>query len=180
MITLKDNQKVISLNWMDDTERWIVIPGTIKEGRRRRIKELFLKKNNCFFARGVPKSIVDFTYRAVKKLGLTEETLFFVKGTVRIRRGVVRNAVMLKELNWGVGTLVTIPTGMRYREKLTLEIDGERKELRLMELTLLHGLLQLAFPKKNSAFYSEMAALIISRGWGSIEETEFPEIIKHP
>ncbi len=163
---------------MDDTERWIVIPGTIKEGRRRRIKELFLKKNNCFFARGVPKSIVDFTYRSVKKLGLTEGTLFFVRGTVRIRKGVVRNAVMLRELDWGVGTLVTIPAKMRYREKLILKIEGEKNEMRLMELAILHGLLQLAYPKKSSAFYSNMSALVIARGWNQLEVSDFPDIRK--
>ncbi len=161
---------------MDDTERWIVIPGTIKEGRRRRIKELFLRKNNCFFARGVPKSIIDFTYRSVKKLGLTEKTLFFIRGTVRIKRGVVKNAVMIRELDWDVGTLITIPAGMRYRERLILDIDGEKSDLRLMELSLLHGLLQVACPKKSSAFYSNMAALVIARGWGQLNTNSFPDI----
>jgi hypothetical protein len=167
---------VIHLNWIDDTERWIVIPGTIKEGRKRRIKELFLRKNNCFFARGVPKSIIDFTYRSVKKLGLTEKNIFFIKGTVRIKKGVVKNAVMVKELDWDVGTLITIPAGMRYREKLILEIEGEKKDLRLMELAILHGLLQIAFPKKSSAFYSHMSALVIVRGWDQLREKEFPDI----
>lgn len=168
------NHAVIPLNWVDDTERWIVIPGTIKEGRRRRIKELFLKKNNCFFARGVPKSIIDFTYRSVKKLGLTGQTIFFIRGTVRTRKGVVKNAVMVRELDWDVGTLITIPSGMRYSDKLILEIECEKSELRLMELSLLHGLLQMTFPKKSSAFYSHIAALVIVRGWSHLTETELP------
>jgi hypothetical protein len=171
---------IIPLNWIDDTERWIVIPGTIKEGRKRRLKELFLRKNNCFFARSVPKSIIDFTYRSVKKLGLTPKAIFFTKGTVRIKKGVVKNAVMVRELEWDVGTLVTIPAGMRYRERLTLEIDGERKDLRLMELSILHGLLQIAYPKKNSAFYSHMSALVIVRGWKQLQETELPDIRRLP
>jgi hypothetical protein len=173
---VKSESKIIPLNWIDDTERWIVIPGTIKEGRRRRIKELFLRKNNCFFARGVPRSIIDFTYRSVKKLGLTEKTIFFTRGTVRIKKGVVRNSVMVRELDWDVGTLITIPAKMRYRERLILEIQNERSDLRLMEVALLHGLLQIACPKKSSAFYSNMAALVIIRGWSQFKETELPEI----
>jgi hypothetical protein len=45
-----------------------------------------------------------------------------------------------------------------------------------MELAILHGLLQIAFPKKSSVFYSHMSALVIVRGWDQLREKEFPDI----
>ena len=74
---MKNSAKVVPLNWINEVDRWIVVPGTIKENGRLRIKEVPLCKNNCFFASGVPKSIIDFIYRAVVRLNLKDRNIFF-------------------------------------------------------------------------------------------------------
>ena len=160
--------KIIPINWVDKIDRWIVVPGTIKEQHRRRTKEIIYSKNKCYFAAGVPKSIIDFIYRAVKQLKLTDKSLIFSRGTVRTAKTLVKNAVSIRELDWGVGTLITIPRILKYREEITLQIENSEYSLRLMELTVLHGLLRIAYPGKDTKFTFNMAAHILARGWSQL------------
>jgi hypothetical protein len=169
MIGKTDNGKIVPINWVDDTERWVVIPGTRNERTRSRTKELCFRKKNCYFASNVPKSIFDFIYRAVRQLDLGDRTLIFARGTVRVSKKLSRNAVSIQELDWGVGTLVTIPRILPYRELVTLTIDNTEHTLRLMELVVLQGLLRIACPRKTAGFYSTEAVLILARGWSRLD-----------
>ncbi len=166
--TLRDS-KIVPIDWIDEIERWIIVPGTIKESYRRRIKEISFSKNKCYFAAGVPKSIIDFIYRSVKQLNLTNRTLIFSRGTVRSSKGLIKHAVSIHQLDWGVGTLITIPRILGYREEINVSINNMKYSLRLMELVVLHGLLQIAYPKKNKKFYSCKATLILAKGWSQLD-----------
>jgi hypothetical protein len=175
--SLYDHLKITPINWIDEIEGWILVPGTVKELNKRKLKEIIFKKKNCYFASGVPKSIIDFTYRAVSQLKLKEKILIFSRGMVRNSRKVMKNAVSICELEWGVGTLVTIPRNLGYREKILFYMGDTEYSLRLMELVVLHGLLQIAYPGKNAKFYSTMATLIIAKGWRHLDTdtAEFDE-----
>ncbi len=174
----KKDPKVIPINQVEERDRWIVVPGTSLEGNRRRIKEVPRGRNQCNFAAGVPKSINDFIYRTVMQLGLTDRKLIFSRGVVRSRHLKVKHAVSIKELDWDVGTLITIPRILKYGEYITLVIEGSEHTLRLMELVVLHGLLQLAYPKKNAEYYAAMAALVLARGFKHLDRENLPEVIK--
>ncbi|MDY6934941.1 MAG: hypothetical protein SVZ03_12075 [Spirochaetota bacterium] len=174
----KISSKIVPINWVDNSERWILAPGTKNELRRSRIKEVPLCKNNCYFTIDVPKGIIDFIYRSVKQLNLGNRTLIFTKGTVRKSKKLVKNAVSLYELDWGVGTLITIPRILKYREQIILCIEDIEYSIRLMELIVLHGLLQLSYPRKNANYYSVKSALILTKGWSQLNTKEFPDIYK--
>jgi hypothetical protein len=166
----KKKEEVVPIDRVHDSERWIVVPGTIKEGKKKRIKEIRFQRKNCLFAVGVPSSIIDFTYRAVVKLNLREETMIFSRGTVRGARGKTNRAVSVRTLGWDVGRLVTIPRGMRYRDHVTVSLEGEERSLRVMELALLLGLLPLAFPGRENTFYPALAVAILVRGWKVLDD----------
>lgn len=164
------DQKVVPIDWIDEEERWILVPPTAAENRRRRReKEILYKKDRCLFAAGVPTSVVDFTYRAVKKLGLRDRTLIFSRGTVRTGSGLQKREVSIHELDWGVGTLITIPRQLRYGERAALEVGGVACSIRLMELAVLEGLLKLALPRRRPPFYRDAAARVIAGGWRRLD-----------
>lgn len=169
--------QIVPINWIDESERWLVVPGTVLE-KRKRLKEVTYEKNNCLFASGVPKSIIDFIYRSVKSLGLSDTKLIFSRGTVRTKKEKKKHAVSVRELDWGVGTLITIPRLLKYRETIQLSIAGTHHTLRLMELVILRGLLQIARPGKKKDYYPIMAALICAHGWTSLETTDLPQVNK--
>lgn len=169
-------QQVVPINWTEESSRWLVIPGTVLENRKKRIKEVKYEKVNCLFAAGVPKSIIAFIYRAVKALNLSETKLIFSRGMVRTKKDKKKYAVSVRELDWNVGTLITIPRLLKYRETITLTIDGAVFSFRLMELVVLRGLLQIARPGEETEYYPVMAALVLARGWKSLELTELPEV----
>jgi len=164
------NSKIVPINWIDDEERWILVPGTVRKAHRTRTKEIIYTKGRCSFTMGVPKSIIDFIYRSVKQLKLTDRPLIFSRGTVRTSRGVVKNEVSIRELDWGVGTLITIPRVLKYGEMITLSLLSISYSVRLMELVVLHGLLQIAFPRKKTTFYYNLAARILTKGWGQLDD----------
>lgn len=168
--------KVVPINWIDDIDRWIVVPGTRLEGRRRRIKEVPLLKNKCFFAGDMPRGIIDFIYRAVVRLGLGDRTLFFSRGTVRSSKALIKYNVGIRELDWGVGLLVTIPRLLKCREEKTVRIEDRDYSLNVMETVVLHGLLRIAYPEKNASFHFAMAALILARGWGKLTAEHPPRV----
>ena len=175
---MKETAKVVPLNWVNKVDRWIVVPGTIKENGRLRVKEVPLCKKNCFFASGVPKSIIDFIYRCVVQLDLKDKKLFFSRGTVRNKRSLLKYSVSIHELNWGVGTLITIPRILKYKEKINYIIDKEEFSFRIMELIILQGLLKIVYPEKDKQFHKTMSALILAKGWGQIEQEDPPSLIK--
>jgi hypothetical protein len=164
--------KIVPINWIDDAERWVLVPAHAGRSGRRRTKEIRYVKDRCYFSYDVPKSIIDFTYRAVRKLNLGERTLIFSRGTVRSARGIVKNAVSIRELAWGVGTLVTIPRVLKYGEHVQISFDGAPERFRLMELVLLHGLLRIAFPGKKPSFYRETSSRILVQGWRALDSAK--------
>jgi len=171
-----NKSKVVPIDWTDESDRWIVAPGTVLEKGRRRIKGIACVRNNCHFAAGVPRGMYDFIYRAIVKLKMTGRTFIFSRGMVRTARTRIKHSVGITELDWAVGTLVTIPRILAYRETITLLIEGEEYTLRLMELVVLRGLLALAMPGRNAEYYPAMAALILARGWKEIEAERIPLI----
>jgi hypothetical protein len=175
-----NRQSIVPINWVDESDRWLVVPGTVLDKSRKRIKEVSFEKSACLFATGVPKSIIDFIYRSVKKLGIpdTGDRLIFSRGMVRSGRDKKKYAVSVKELDWGVGTLIVIPRLLKYREHITLDIDGEVHTLRYMELVVLRALLQISLPGKASDYDPAMAAVIIARGWKSLELDEVPRVCR--
>ena len=172
----KKDPRVVAIDRVEEIDRWIVVPGTSLEGRRRRIKEVPLGRNNCHFAAGVPKSINAFIYRAVMQLNLGEKKIIFSRGVVRSRNLKVKNAVSIKELDWDVGILITIPRLLKYGEFISLAIEGSEHRLRLMELVVLHGLLQVARPGRGRDYYAGLSALVLARGYKFLDEENFPEI----
>ncbi|MCP4130165.1 MAG: hypothetical protein GY754_04205 [bacterium] len=170
MIKNKKNTNVVAINWIDKAERWILVPGYANNKRIRRIKELSKVKENCYFTTGVAKKLIDFIYRSVIKLGLGEITLIFSRGAVKRYNRSVHNAVDICELDWDVGTSLIIPRTLKYGKTIQLLVDNEEHTLRLMEIIVLRGLLQVARPKKSSEWYSAMAATIITKGWSRFEE----------
>ena len=176
----KKLHSVVPINWLDESERWLVVPGTVLEKRKKRIKEISFEKSACHFASGVPKSITDFIYRSAKKLGLSnsENRLIFSRGMVRSGKDKKKYAVSARELDWGVGTLILIPRVLKYRETVRLSIDGKIHTLRMMELVVLGALLKIAFPGNTAEHYSDMAALIIAGGWKSLDLDELPGVYR--
>jgi hypothetical protein len=171
-------QKIVPIDWVEESDRWILAPGTVLEKERRRIKQIVHVKNKCHFAAGVPGSIYDFIYRAVKNLNMTDRTLIFSRGMVRNSRTRLKLTVSIRELDWAVGTLITIPRLLPYREMITLEIEKKEYTLRLMELVVLRGLLALAVPGREWKYYPAMAALILARGWKELGAEKMPAIYR--
>jgi hypothetical protein len=165
------HEKIVPINWIDDEERWILVPSNAPHPRRKRTKEIVHVKGNCSFAAGVPKSIIDFIYRSVRKLGLTDRSLIFSRATVRSSSGLILKEVSICELDWGVGTLITIPRALRYKDMSTVHTAEGTYTVRLMELSVLSGLLRLALPGRSHRSYADMAARVIVQGWGELNET---------
>ena len=163
----KDN--IIPINWIDDAERYIPVPGYIPKNRPR-LKSFIKVKGNCYFAHGVAHKIIDFIYRSVIKLDLKEKKMVFSRGAVKWKNKNIFNSVGIRELDWDVGISIIIPRGLNYNKMVKLSVDNEVKEFRFMELIVLSGLLRLAFPKKASQWYSLMATTIMAKGWDSLQD----------
>jgi len=174
----KKNSPLVSINWIDETDRCIVVPGTVKEGGKLRLKELAVSKNNCYFAAGVPKGTINFIYRSVKKLKLGDVKIFFSRGMVRSGNRVVKYSVSLRRLDWDVGILMIIPRLLRHKEHIVLMIENRDYSIRIMDLIVLNGLLRISFPGKGAPYYSALSTLILARGWSQLDLKEFPEIYR--
>jgi hypothetical protein len=109
--------------------------------------------------------MTDFLYRAVTKLHLRESKLLVSRGSVRRNGRTVLSAVDIHELEWDMGTCIIIPTRLNYGSHLTLLIEGEAHEVRIMEMIALSGLLKIADPVKSERWRASMAVSIITRGW---------------
>ncbi len=118
----------------------------------------------------------DFAYRSAKALKLEGRILIFSRGMVRTERTRLKYAVSVQELDWGVGTLITIPRLLPFRETMTVVIETREHSLRAMELALLRGLLGIACPGKSRDYYPAMAALVLARGWKELERENPPKV----
>lgn len=164
-----DNPKIIPIDWVKKTDKYALVPGYEFNRMTRRIKKLYRSKGNCYFTNGIPGGLIDFIYRAVLKLSLGKEKLIFSKGSIKINKRPVLSAIAIYKLDWDAGTSIKIPQRLKYDKTITLLIDYKEYKLRLMELIVLRGLLQLARPHKKPSWYADMAAAIIAKGWLQID-----------
>lgn len=170
-------QTVVPIDWREEYEHWGLIPaGRETAGARRRFRALAERKGNCAFGRDVPKGMMDYIYRVTVRLGLRNEPLSFMKGTVRRGGAILTNAAAVRELDWGMGKAIIIPRPLRYGEHITLSIDGAPFKIRLMELIVLNALLHLARPKQSPGWHSAFSAAILAHGWKSLERNDMPRV----
>lgn len=164
--SLKD--KIVSIYWIDSTERYVVVSRRINGKIRKKIKPLKIKKGNCYFASIMPNALVQFVYKSAKKLGLRDQVLIFSRGSIRINNTSVNHAVSITWLDWDVGVSFLIPLRLRYDRKVTVEIEGCEHSVRLMELAVLGSLISVRFPSLSRARCNELAMNILARGWKSV------------
>ena len=173
-----NDNKIININWIDDSDRCALIPGYQNYRKIRRLKELKKAKGNCYFSSGISHKLIDFIYRSVKKLGIHDRNLFFSKGAVKAKNMNILNSVKIEELDWDVGISVIIPYRLNYNRKISLLVENNACEVRLMEIIVLIGLLSIAYQKKSAKWYSNMSAAIIARGWDILERDDSPEVLR--
>ncbi len=169
VMNMKKSNKLIQLNRVDSMERYVLVPGNVNGRRNRRIKELSKVRGNCFFVKGVAHGLFDFIYRATVKLGLKDRKLIFSRGSVKTGNRPVSNRVDIYELDWDLGTSILIPMKLNYRDKVKLIISEIETELRVMEIVVLSGLIQIACPDKSIKWCREMAATVMALGWKQYE-----------
>jgi len=75
-----------------------------------------------------------------------------------------------------MGSAVVIPRTLRFREHITLAVDGKHAAVRVMELIVLNALLHLARPGRKPDWYAAFAASVIACGWKSLERTDIPRV----
>ncbi|HPQ52167.1 MAG TPA: hypothetical protein PK253_02890 [Spirochaetota bacterium] len=163
---------------VDTHERWIVVPKATPGQYRTSVRGLKQKKGNCLFDNAVPKVLIDFIFRAVVHLGVQQRTVIVVRGTVKRHGRAVRNAVSMKELPWGTGTLIVIPRRLRYRDCMVLQIDGREHEIRIMENIVLQALLRLGHPGMRREWYPDAAAVVLALGWKHLSDKVTHEIFR--
>ncbi|MBN1497852.1 MAG: hypothetical protein JXA07_13850 [Spirochaetes bacterium] len=170
------SSKTVPINWIDDTERYILVPRMERKRVVKKLKRLIRVKGGCYFTQGVPLGLIDFIYRAVLKLGLRDRKLIFSRGSVKLNKRPTSNIVEVLELDWDLGTSFIIPMKRRYDTEHHFIIDGTKYRLRLMEIMTLSALLRLKHAGKSELWRSAMAASIIARGWGEIARKEPPSV----
>ncbi|MBN2038807.1 MAG: hypothetical protein JW864_02125 [Spirochaetes bacterium] len=165
----KDNSKLISINRIDKTDSFALIPGYQNKKKVRKLKEIRKSKNNCYFAGNISHSLIDFIYRAVLKLNLKDKKLIFSRGAVKINNRSVFHATAIRELDWDAGISIKIPHRLKYSNKIKIQYNNKEEHLGLMEVIVLSALLHIAFPSKPSKWCTESAVLIIAGGWKEFE-----------
>ncbi len=171
----KRAEKTVPINWIDDTERYIVVPRMLRSRTVKKLKLLIKVKGNCYFTKGVPYGIIDFIYRAVIKLGLRERKLIFSRGSVK-RKKDGGAGMEICELDWDLGTSFIIPMRMRYDAMIDISIYGSRTKVRTMEIIVLAGLLGLVHPDRSFRWRSALAAAIVTHGWSEIKKKDPPRV----
>jgi hypothetical protein len=177
-MTISKN-KTVPINWIGDTEKYILVPRLERKRVVKKVKRLIKVKGACFFTRGVPYKLIDFIYRAVIKLGLRERKLIFSRGAVKVKGRPASNIVEVYELDWDLGTSFIIPLKRRYDTTLNFSVDGSVHPMRLMEIMVLSGLLKLVHGDKSEKWRSAKAVSIIARGWGEIGEKDPPPVSRY-
>jgi hypothetical protein len=174
----KMSGKTVPINWIDETERYILVPRLERKRIVKKVKRLIKVKGACYFTQGVPLGLIDFIYRAVLQLRLRNRKIIFSRGAVKIKNRPTSNIVEVCELDWDLGTSFIIPLKRRYDTVLDFTIEGKKYALRLMEIMALSGLLRLIYPDKSEKWRSAMAASIIARGWGELPKGEPPSVCR--
>jgi hypothetical protein len=175
---MKHTGKAVPINWINDTEKYILVPRMEKNQVVKKVKRLIKVKGSCYFTQGVSHALIDFIYRAVIKLGLRDRKLIFSRGSVKHERRPTRNSVEICELDWDLGTSIIIPLKRNYRSSARFMIEDREYTLRIMEIIVLSGLLKLIFRDKSTKWRTSMAASIIARGWGELEKEDPPKIYR--
>ncbi len=165
--TIQSNNNVIPLNWIDPSERYVVVPRNVNGKVRTYIKPLKKKKGNCYFTCTMPHALIHFVYRCAKKLGLHAQVLIFSRGSVKMKGKAVNHTISITRLDWDVGVSFVIPLRLRYDRKVTVEIEGCEHSVRLMELAVLGALLSVRFPSFSKDRCNELAIRILVGGWKS-------------
>lgn len=75
--------KTVPINWIGDTEKYILVPRLERKRVVKKVKRLIKVKGACYFTKGVPYKLIDFIYRAVVRLGLRDRKLIFSRGAVK-------------------------------------------------------------------------------------------------
>ncbi len=186
MLTLRDrraqtimtvhNNKTVPINWIGDTEKYILVPRLERKRVVKKVKRLIKVKGACYFTQGVPYKLIDFIYRAVVRLGLKERKLIFSRGSVRVKGRPTSNSVDVYELDWDLGTSIIIPLKRRYDSIQNFTVAGRIYPVRLIEIMVLSGLLRLVCGDKSENWRSAKAAAIITRGWGEMEKVDPPPV----
>lgn len=167
--------KVVPINRVDDTEKYILVPRLERKRVVKKVKRLVRVKGKCYFTLGVPVSLIDFIYRAVVKLGLRDRKLIFSRGSVKINGRPTANVVEVFELDWDLGTSIIIPMKRAYADTLEFNVNGAARRLRLMEIMVLSGLLKLVYKDKSEKWRSARAAAIMALGWEVLNKANQPE-----
>ncbi|OHD70433.1 MAG: hypothetical protein A2W19_15570 [Spirochaetes bacterium RBG_16_49_21] len=170
--------KTVPINWIGDTEKYIVVPRIEKRRVVKKLKRLIKVKGGCYFTQGVPHGIIDFIYRAVMKLGLRERKLLFSRGAVKNGSRPTSNMVEVCELDWDLGTSFIIPLRRRYGSTADFIINHRRYTLRIMEIIVLSGLLKLVKNDKSEKWRSAMAAAVIALGWAELDRGDPPGVCR--
>lgn len=170
------NKKTVPINWVGDTEKYILVPRLERKRVVKKVKRLIKVKGACYFTRGVPCGLIDFIYRAVIRLGLRERKLIFSRGSVRIKGRPTSNVVDVYELDWDLGTSIIIPLKRRYDSIQNFNVDGRTYPVRLIEIMVLSGLLRLVHGDKSESWRSAKAAAIITHGWGEMGKPGPPPV----
>lgn len=173
----KGGGKTVPINWIDDTEKYILVPRLERKRVVKKVKRLIKVKGNCYFTLGVPIALIDFIYRAVVKLGLRDRKLIFSRGAVKVRRDQpTSNVVEVHDLDWDLGISFIIPRKRKYVTALKFVVDGREHSVRLMEIMVLSALLRLVRPDKSEKWRSTKAAGVIVNGWGEMERQGLPDV----
>ncbi|MBN1532092.1 MAG: hypothetical protein JXA20_05465 [Spirochaetes bacterium] len=162
-----NDTNVIPLNAPEPSDRWIPIPN--RSAGTLRLKGLYRKRGNCYFAAGVPKIIISSAYRAVLRLGMRDRTIIFSRGAVKVRGVSRKDLVSVTELDWDVGTSIIIPHGLSQQTRVILQSPEETREVTMMELIVLGGLLRLPWPEKRASWYFSTAAQVLMYGWKALD-----------
>src|SRR4030042_2096392 len=168
----KHSSKTVPINWIGNTEKYILVPRLEKKRVVKKVKRLIKVKGGCYFTQGVPLNLIDFIYRAVIKLGLRDRKLIFSRGSVKIKNRPSSSAVSICELDWDLGTSFIIPQKRTYGSTVTVVVNNKKQTVRFMEIMVLSALLKLVFKKKSEKWRTAMAAAIIARGWAELEKKD--------
>lgn len=174
----KHSSKTIPINWIGDTEKYILVPRLERKRVVKKVKRLIKVKGGCYFTQGVPLKLIDFIYRAVVKLGLRDRKLIFSRGAVKVKGRPTSNVVDVYELDWDLGTSFIIPLKRSYNDMLNFIINGKTHSLRIMEIMVLSGLLRLVHAGKSEKWRSAMAAAIIAGGWAELQKQGPPDVCR--
>ena len=170
--------KIVPINWIDETQQYILVPRRGKNRIVLKAKRLVRVKGSCYFTQGVSRTLIDFIYRAVTKLGLRDRKLVFSRGSVRGTNRQAVNAVEICELDWDLGTSIIIPLKRNCTSSACFIINDREYRLRIMEIIVLSGLMRLVYREKSETWRLSLAASILALGWGELEKKNPPKIYR--